>query len=136
MKKPGWLKIGLWLIRREYPNDLFRVSKIVREFIELEGLQPGSSGRVKISYLHQSYLTPRFFECDDCRRKPGSPTLCENCIQRRYAFSMGGGTKCELPRFCSKTYLKYPEGYLPMECPTQDSSTRVTLSRYQRPWVI
>jgi hypothetical protein len=27
-----------------------------------------------------------FVECSDCRRKPGSPILCEDCLRRRDAF--------------------------------------------------
>jgi len=142
MPNAGWLKVGLWLIHRDDPrdplkgtNELFRITKIVREFVELEGLNPGSTGRTKIEYLHQFYQAPSFFECDDCQRKPGSPTLCADCLHRRTQFSISGDVKCELPRFCSRAYLKYPEGYLPMECPTQ-KRPKVIPNRYHRKWVI
>lgn len=119
MPNAGWLKIGLWLIRRGDPDDLgapqlFRITKIVKEFIELEGVEPGSTGRTKITYLHDFYLAPSFFECDDCQRNPGSPTLCTDCHHRRTQFSISGNVSCELPRFCSSDYSDYPEAYLPM----------------------
>lgn len=142
MPNAGWLKVGLWIIRREDPHDLVkvanhlvRVTKIVRGFIETEGLEPWSNGRTKIEYLHQFYQAPSFFECDDCQRKPGSPTLCADCLHRRTAFSISGNIKCELPRFCSRAFRNYSEVYLPMECPTP-KRPRVRVSRYKRPWVI
>ena len=29
-----------------------------------------------------------FMECNDCREKPGSPTLCQGCIHNRYVINM------------------------------------------------
>jgi hypothetical protein len=40
-----------------------------------------------------------FIECDECRVKPGSPTLCQDCLERRSAFYMTG--TCRPPRVCS-----------------------------------
>lgn len=140
MPNAGWLKVGLWLIRREDPHDLgvpqlFRVTKIEEEFIQLEGVEPGSASRVKIKYLHDFYQASRFFECDDCQREPGSPTLCTDCLHRRTQFLISGDARCELPRFCTRAYSEYPEVYLPMECPTPKRPT-VIPNRYQRKWVI
>jgi len=33
--------------------------------------------------IHQNQ---EFVECDDCRRKPGSPALCASCLRRRDEF--------------------------------------------------
>jgi hypothetical protein len=140
MPNVGWLKVGLWLIHKEDPHDLvkrintlFRVTKIVHDFIELEGLEPESKDRIEIKYIHQFYQAPKFFVCDDCCRKPFNPILCKYCLQRRTAFPING--KCELPRFCTQVNLGYPEILLPMEFPTQERPKDI-LSRYKRPWVI
>jgi hypothetical protein len=142
MPNPGWLQIGLCLIRKEDPHDLVkgvthlcRVVRIIHEFIELEGLEPGFEGRTKIDYLHQFYQAPGYFECDDCCRKPGIPTLCGDCLRRRNDFYTSGSTRCDLPRFCSRPYTKYSSGLLPMEFPIQERPKDIP-SRYKRPWVI
>lgn len=33
-----------------------------------------------------------FVECRECIVKPGSPTLCESCLERRYLFGKTGWT--------------------------------------------
>lgn len=29
------------------------------------------------------YVAPQFIECPSCAAKPGSPTLCRECLERR-----------------------------------------------------
>ena len=31
----------------------------------------------------EKYKVIEFMECDTCRKKPGSPTLCEGCLHNR-----------------------------------------------------
>jgi hypothetical protein len=137
MVRPGWLQVGLHLRSKETPNDLFRVTKIVQEFVELEGINhpEDNKHRTKIDYLHAFYWASDYFECDDCRRKPGAPTLCSDCLRRREEFYSNGRLKCELPRFYSKPYNGYPTAFLPMGLPNGDVPV-VRLSRYQRKWVV
>jgi len=49
--------------------------------------------------LGTPHSTSKFQECDECRVKPGSPVLCEDCLVRRSDL-MGTGT-CRPPRVCS-----------------------------------
>lgn len=135
MLNPGWLQVGLWLRSKSEPENWFRVNKVVPDLIELQGPYPSNTPHLaKVEYLHSYYLSPTYFECDDCRRKPGSPTLCSDCLKRRTEFSKGGNHYCEFPRFCAIPFLKYGECGLPMECPPYVHPVR--LSRYKRSWLI
>jgi hypothetical protein len=139
MPTPGWLKIGLHLLCKEAPNEMFRVTDIRRGLVYLAAVRNPSDNhhRTRVGHLHSYYWAPSYFECDDCRRKPGSSTPCSNCFNRRSWFHEGGGgrKRCELPKFCSKPYREYDPLYLPMG-PTEDNEPRIVLSRYKRPWVI
>lgn len=137
MPTPGWLKIGLYLLCKEAPNEMFRVTAIQRGLVYLAAvLNPsGNHHRTRISHLRSYYWSPAYFECDDCRRKPGSPPLCSNCLDRRNWFYAEGRKRCELPKLCSRAYQKYDSIYLPMGA-TEPIEPRVVVSRYKRPWVI
>lgn len=41
----------------------------------------------------------KFIECDECRIKPGSPVLCQDCLERRSEHSKTG--TCRDPKVCS-----------------------------------
>ena len=135
MLNPGWLQVGVWLRSKKYHEDWFVIHRVVPEIIELEGPYPKAEFiRAKVEYLHSYYLAPKYFECDDCKRKPGSPTLCADCLKRRKEFYDSGEHHCELPRFCSNPFLRYDDCWLPMEGPKYTPPIRV--SRYRRSWLI
>lgn len=135
MPNPGWLQVGLWLRGKSDPEGWFRVNKVFPYFVELNGPHPCTEPLLaKVEFIHSYYLSPRYFECDDCRRKPGIPTLCYDCLQRRQEFYASGEHHCELPRFCSTPFLEYNECWLPMDGPKYIPLVRVP--RYKRPWVV
>lgn len=136
MPNAGWLKVGLWLKDKSNPNNWFRLNKVIPDFVELRGPHPYPDLHLaKIEYLHAYYVAPTYFECDDCRKKPGAPTLCADCYQRRKEFYERGESYCRLPRFCSNPFLAYNACGLPMDGPKYVPPA-VRLPRYQRKWII
>jgi hypothetical protein len=101
---PGWLRVGLKL-RDKASGEFFRVTVVGPTKIEVVNtcrkMRPASTFR--IVGLHQTFYGLEYFECDSCRQKPGSPTLCSNCLERRTEH--GRLNYCELPSFIDRVYL-------------------------------
>lgn len=110
--KPGWLQLGLWLRRREEPEQLVKVTRITRWWIELQSSTSDLLCRTKTQYLRDFYEAPAHFPCDDCARE-NPKTLCGSCLRRKTALSIGG--KCELPHPCEHPFKAYPRTKLPLE---------------------
>lgn len=124
----GWLRVGLWL-RKKPSLELLKVTEISEGRVVLEGVSPEQHMvRTSIGMLNNFFYAYEYFECDECRCKPGAPTLCADCILRRTAHSRSNPPHCELPRVCKNIYaggrisLEYPKELGPI--PT----------RFQREW--
>jgi hypothetical protein len=104
---PGWLRPGLPLLDA-LRHEPYRVTRVVEpDFYVAERPTTGELGPYLISNLHRDWISPLYFECDDCRRKPGSPTLCSSCLERRTQESRTG--ECAFPPLCLTSYAG---GYL------------------------
>lgn len=49
---------------------------------EVERLELGADDYVNFMNIFVS-TDPKFIECDSCRAKPGTPTLCSGCLHNR-----------------------------------------------------
>lgn len=103
---PGWLKPGLFL-RHARTSLLYVVSSLAPDHFCLRRPPGVQEDYITSDYLnlYDLWLGTDYFECDDCRRKPGSPTLCADCLERRAQFQHGFSmASCRLPKFCSTAY--------------------------------
>lgn len=108
----GWLRDGMWLIGR-IDKRFYQVRSVVGGVVSLSG--PDYSDELSHCNhfdLIANFYSPTYFECDSCRRKPGSPTLCSKCLSRRADYSRDGF--CELPNACPDPYWG---GYISVEEP-------------------
>jgi len=132
---PGWVKVGLWLRDKDSPEALYQVTKVKGRFVWAREKEPGTGTHcTRIDYLHSVFLASNYFECDDCRRKPGSPTLCPDCYERRNDLSRKKPNQCRLPKLCATAY-RADYDFINLE-PANEPDTRVILTRYERKWVI
>jgi hypothetical protein len=135
MAMPGWVRVGLWLRDKEEPSDLYQVIEVKGNFVWTKEKEPGSGLRkTRWDYLHSVFLASNFFECDDCRRKPGSPVLCSDCLERRSELPRKIPNQCRLPRLCDRAYHRGFDS-IPLE-PANEPDNQVIPTRYERKWVI
>lgn len=134
--RPGWLKVGLWLLRVDDPKGPpVKITKIARGWVDLHDESGDIHCRVKLTHIQEFYFATAYFECDDCCRDTKSPTHCGPCLRRKCAFSISGNHHCELPHTCKRAFRAYPVSKLPMGPPKQGRS-KVIPTRYERKWVI
>jgi hypothetical protein len=99
---PGWLKPGLPLLD-VLLGEPYRIIRVGAPAYYVAKEESGEeSGPYPISGIRGNWECPVYFECDDCRKKPGSPDLCASCLERRTQESKTG--KCALPPFCPTSY--------------------------------
>jgi len=135
MPMPGWMRVGLWLRDKEEPDKLYQVTEIKGKFVWSKEKDPGTGERrTRYDYIHSVFLATNFYECDDCRRKPGSPTLCQDCLERRIELSRKKPNRCRLPRLCDKAY-RTEYDYINLK-PAELPDNQVVPTRYERKWVI
>ena len=135
MPMPGWVRVGLWLRAKDDPDALYQVTNITGKFVWTKKKEPGIGERkTRYDYLHVIFLASNFYECDDCRRKPGSPVLCSDCLERRTELSRKRPNQCRLPRICDKAYLSSHD-QIKLE-PANEPDNQVIPTRYERKWVI
>jgi hypothetical protein len=135
---PGWLVEGLWVVRK-VSGDLYKVTQVSLTLTKLVDQSGSKYSRVRSDYLSKVYFACNYFECDDCRKKPGTLTICDSCLARKVQFDTGprlnGRRVCDLPRFCRR---KFTGGTIPLDPFKELVNLELPLppTRFEREWVI